>query len=179
MSAAAVTAGDIVISGVEPGHIRSIVSAYKEMGCHVTESKNELRIVSDGKLRRLNTVRSTVYPGFPTDAGPLLAAALIKAEGTSVFIENIFENRFNYAGELRRLGADIKVFGKVAIIEGKKTLFGSRLKCTDLRGGAACVIAALSAESYSIITDIHHIERGYDSLERVLSGLNAQIVKEG
>ncbi len=178
MSAAAVTGGELCISGVEPAHMLSVNSAFRELGCTVNIGENEIMIKSDRRLNRISTMRSTVYPGFPTDAGPLLVAALTKAEGTSVFVETIFDNRFNYIGELRRLGADIKVFGRVAIIEGRPSLYGTKLKCTDLRGGAAAVIAALAAEGDSVITDIHHIERGYEAIEKVLSGLNARIVKE-
>ena len=108
----------------------------------------------------------------------MLVSALSKAEGTSVFVETIFDNRFNYVDELKRMGADIKVFGRLAVIEGRNKLCAAKLKCTDLRGGAAAVIAALSAEGESVITDIHHIERGYENIAGVLQSLNAKIIKE-
>ncbi len=178
MAAVAVTGGDVLITDVDYNHLIAVDTAFREIGCSTSHTENEIRIISDGKLKRINTIRSTVYPGFPTDAGPLLISALTKAEGTSVFVETIFDNRFNYISELKRLGADIKVFGRVAIIEGKNQLRGAKLKCTDLRGGAAAVISALSADGDSIITDIHHVERGYECIENVLSKLNAQIIKE-
>ena len=178
MSASAATGGDICICGIIPQHLTAIISAYKELGSDVTISNNELRIVSKSRPYRIDTIRSSVYPGFPTDAGPLLISSLVKAEGTSVFVETIFDNRFNYSDELKRMGADIKVFGKLAVIEGKRKLSAAKLKCTDLRGGAAAVVAALSAEGDSVITDIHHIERGYENIETILKSLNAKIIKE-
>lgn len=178
MSAAAATGGDITIRGIDCGHISSIINAYTEMGCNIEEKGKTLRICANKPLQRIKTTRSSVYPGFPTDAGPLLVASLVKANGTSVFIENIFENRFNYIAELKLLGADIKVFGKVAVVEGVKRLNGANLICTDLRGGAAAVIAALSAEGKSTVDKICHIERGYEEIEKAFSSLSAKILKE-
>ncbi len=178
MSAAVVTGGDITITNVNTEHIRQIVSAYTEMGCDIVLSDNALRIRAPQRIKRIKTTRSTVYPGFPTDAGPLLVASLVKAKGTSTFIETIFENRFNYIDELRRLGADIKVHNKVAIVEGVKELHGAQLCCTDLRGGAAAVVLALAAEGVSCIDKIYHIERGYEKIEENLSGVLANIKKE-
>ena len=138
----------------------------------------EIIIRSNNRLNRIKTTRSTVYPGFPTDAGPLLVASLVKANGTSTFIETIFENRFNYIDELRRLGADIKVYNRVAVVEGVKSLKGAKLSATDLRGGAAAVVLALAAEGVSEIDKIHHIERGYERIEENLKGVFANIKKE-
>ncbi len=116
-----------------------------------------------------------VYPGFPTDAGPLIIAMLCKARGTSVFVENIFENRFRYVDELKRLGAKIETQGKTAVIEGVNVLSGAGCKCTDLRGGAALVVAGLCAEGETQIDEIHHIERGYDDIVGTLKELSADI----
>lgn len=178
MSAAAVTGGDIWIKNVDCEHISSIISAYSEMGCKIEIKGNSLHIYRNCPLKRIKTTRSMVYPGFPTDAGPLLVSSLIKAEGTSVFIENIFENRFKYISELKLLGADIKVFGKIAVVEGVQKLYGANLVCTDLRGGAAVVIAALAAEGQSTVDRICHIERGYEDIEKVLTALSARIIKD-
>lgn len=178
MSAAAVTGGDIIINNVECSHITSIINAYSEMGCNIDVKENSLHICSPYQLKRIKTTRSTVYPGFPTDSGPLLVASLIKADGTSVFVENIFENRFNYISELKLLGADIKVFGKVALVEGVQKLYGANLVCTDLRGGAAVLVAALAADGESTIDKICHIERGYEEIEKVLNSLSAKIIKD-
>ena len=116
-----------------------------------------------------------MYPGFPTDAGPLIIAMLCTAKGTSVFVENIFENRFRYVDELKRLGANIKTEGRTAVIEGVSNLSGANCKATDLRGGAALVCAALAAKGTTKITEIHHIERGYDDIVGTLKLLNADI----
>ena len=116
-----------------------------------------------------------MYPGFPTDAGPLIVAMLSKAKGTSVMVENIFENRFRYVDELKRLGAKIKVEGRVAVIEGVKSLSAAPCKCTDLRGGAALVISALAANGTTVINDVGHIKRGYENITERLLNLGADI----
>ena len=121
------------------------------------------------------TIRSLVYPGFPTDAGPVIIAMLCKAKGTSVFVENIFENRFRYADELKRLGAKIETQGKIAVIEGVDNLSGATCKCTDLRGGAALVTAGLCAKGETLIDEIHHIKRGYDDIVNTLRNVGADI----
>lgn len=177
MSAAAVTGGDVLLKNVNCDHMRAMINSFGEMGCDIKCFDNELRLKANGRLTRIRSTRSTVYPGFPTDAGPLLVASLIKAKGTSVFIETIFENRFNYIGELRRLGADIKVHNRVAVVEGVSELHGAQLSCTDLRGGAAAVVAALAAEGSSVIDNICHIERGYENIEKTLTGLSARIYR--
>jgi UDP-N-acetylglucosamine 1-carboxyvinyltransferase len=178
MSAAAITGGSLTLKSVDVSHLTAVVSSFTSMGCSVTTNEDSLSISAPRRLTRISSVRSSVYPGFPTDAGPLLIASLIKAEGTSVFTENIFENRFNYIGELKRLGADIKVFNKVAVIEGVKFLQSAYLSCTDLRGGAAAAVALLGSEGVGVLDNIHHIERGYENFEEVLSGISAKIVKE-
>ena len=178
MSAAAVTGGDIEITNVNYEHLRRIINSYSEMGCEIVFCENSLRIRAPERLNRIKVTRSTVYPGFPTDAGPLLVASLVKANGTSTFIETIFENRFNYIDELRRLGADIKVYNRVAIVEGVSKLKGANLCCTDLRGGAAEVVLALAAEGVTTIDKICHIERGYERIEETLGGVFANIKKE-
>ncbi len=132
-------------------------------------------MIAPERLKRVPTVRSLVYPGFPTDAGPIIVAMLSLADGTSVFVENIFENRFRYVDELKRFGAKIKTEGKIAVTEGVRELSAADCKATDLRGGAALVIAALAARGESKIGDIHHIERGYDDIVSVLEPLGADI----
>lgn len=178
MAAAAVTGGDIEITDINAEHIRRIITSFSDMGCDIVLGDRSLRIRSQNKLNRIKTTRSTVYPGFPTDAGPLLVASLVKASGTSTFIETIFENRFNYIDELRRLGADIKVYNRVAVVEGVNKLKGANISATDLRGGAAAVVLALAADGESQIDKIHHIERGYENIEENLKGVFANIKKE-
>ncbi len=175
MSACAVTSGEIVIKGVMPSHITSILSVFRDAGCDVTVSGKALKINAKKRILRVPTIRSLVYPGFPTDAGPLIIAMLTKARGTSVFVENIFENRFRYVDELKRLGAKIETQGKTAVIEGVDALSGAGCKCTDLRGGAALVVAGLCAKGDTVINEIHHIERGYDDIVGKIKQLSADI----
>ena len=178
MSAAAVTSGEIEIRNVNIEHIRRIINSFSEMGCDIVFCENTLRIRAPQRLNRIKTTRSTVYPGFPTDAGPLLVASLVKASGTSTFVETIFENRFNYIDELRRFGADIKVYNRVAVVEGVRQLHGAQVCCTDLRGGAAAIVVALASDGVSVIDKICHVERGYEKIEEKLSGVYANIKKE-
>lgn len=177
MAAAAITGGNILLKGVEPSHLTAINSIFEESGCDIKCSGKTLAIKAPQKLSRVGAVRTMIYPGFPTDAGPLVLAMLAKAQGTSILVENIFENRFRYVDELKRLGARIKVVGKVAIIEGVSSLSGASCRCTDLRGGAALAIAALSAKGTTTISDIYHIKRGYEKLAERLSLLGADIVE--
>lgn len=175
MSCAAVTGGEITLRGIMPSHMTSILSVFRESGCDVTVAGKALKLSCKQGLSRVPTIRSLVYPGFPTDAGPLIIAMLTRAKGTSVFVENIFENRFRYVDELKRLGAKIETQGKTAIIEGTDTLSGASCKCTDLRGGAALVAAGLAAKGETVIDEICHIERGYDDIVGTLKQLGADI----
>ena len=175
MSCAALTGGEIVIKGVMPSHMTAILSVFREAGCDVRVFGKSLKLTCKHELVRVPTVRSLVYPGFPTDAGPLIIAMLAKARGTSVFVENIFENRFRYVDELKRLGAKIETQGKTAVIDGVEGFSGATCKCTDLRGGAALVAAGLAAFGETIIDEIHHIERGYDDIVGTLRQVGADI----
>ena len=174
IAAAAVTKGDITLTNVQPSHMLSIINVYRSLGCNVISDKNTIRAIGPNRLNPISTVRSYIYPGFPTDAGPMTVASMVLANGTSMFVENIFENRFRYIDELNRFGASIKVEGKVAVINGVKSLKGAGAFCTDLRGGAAVVIAALAAEGKSRIEHIHHIDRGYEEFEINLARLGAR-----
>jgi len=175
MAASAVTKGDILLKNVMPSHLISVLSVFKDAGCSVIPEGKTIRLKNDKQLRRLPTIRTLVYPGFPTDAGPIIISMLTLAKGTTVFVENIFENRFKYTEELKRLGAKIKTEGKVAVVEGVDRLSAACCECTDLRGGAALVIAALVAEGTTEINKIHHILRGYDDIEGNLKSLGANI----
>lgn len=178
MACAAVTGGNITLKNVMPPHMASILWLFNESGCKVSINGKSINFASPKKLLRVPTVRSLVYPGFPTDAGPIAAALLCKADGTSVFVENIFENRFRYVDELKRFGAKIKTEGKIAVIEGVTELSAADCKATDLRGGAALVIAALAANGKSRIGEIQHIERGYEDITENLRLIGADISKE-
>lgn len=173
MAAAAVTQGDVVINNVMPSHLMAVLSVFKDAGCLVSQNGKSLRIKADRRLIGVPTIRTLVYPGFPTDAGPILISMLSLAEGTTVFVENIFENRYKYTEELKRLGAKIKTEGKVAVVEGTKKLSAATCECTDLRGGAALVIGALAAEGTTEIHKIEHILRGYDDITGKLEALGA------
>ena len=176
MFASAITGGNVLIKNVIPKHLESISAKLIEMGCEVYEYDDSVRVVSNGRLRKTN-IKTLPYPGFPTDMQPQGAIALSMAEGTSIVTESIFENRFKYVDELTRMGAQVKVEGNVAIIEGVEKLSGANISAPDLRAGAALVIAALAAEGFSTIEDIHYIERGYEDFPRKLQGLGALIEK--
>ena len=175
MSAAAITGGEVVLNNVVPSHLTAINAVFEECGCLIKCDKNSISMSAPKQLNRVSCVRTTVYPGFPTDAGPLVLAMLCCAQGTSMMVENIFENRFRYIDELKRFGANIKTEGKIAVVEGVKTLTSAPCKCTDLRGGAALVVASLAAQGESVISDIYHINRGYDKFDEYLSNLGADI----
>ncbi len=175
MAAAAITGGSVTLRSVCPEHIAMVLPAFEEAGCRISSAGNELSLTAPEKLRRIRSIRTMPYPGFPTDAQAPLMALTCVAEGTSIFIENIFESRFKHAGELLRMGARIKTEGRVAIVEGVPRLYASQVECTDLRGGAALVIAGLAAEGTTEITQIHHIDRGYERIEGCLQSIGSVI----
>ena len=175
MAAAAVTGGSLVLQKIQPRHLAAVLPAFEEAGCRVSVWDDDVLISAPPRLRRIKTVRTMPYPGFPTDAqAPVMAMACV-AEGTSVFIENIFESRYKHVGELTRLGARIKVEGRVAVVEGVPRLSGAPVECTDLRGGAALVVAALAATGETTITGLHHLDRGYEQLTDSLAAAGASI----
>ena len=177
MMAAAATKGDVIVRNVIPKHLEAISAKLIETGCQITEEDDAVRVFGQSNLYHTN-IKTLPYPGFPTDMQPQMTAVLALARGTSIVTETIFENRFKYAGELARMGADIKVEGgNTAIINGVSRLTGAEVNAPDLRAGAALVIAALAAEGYSVIDDIVYIERGYEDFEIKLNGLGAQIQK--
>lgn len=172
----AITKGELVISKADYRHVASIVPLLEYMGCSIYAfGENSIYISAKKPLKALPTIRTMPYPGFPTDAQALLMALSTIAQGTSVFVENIFENRFKHVNELVRLGANIKVEGKVAIVEGVNKLSGADLVSTDLRGGAALIIAGLFADGTTRISNLHHIDRGYEAIETALRSVNADI----
>ncbi len=175
IACAAVTGSKITLNNVMPSHMVSCLSVFRESGCDIAVSRRSLTVTGPKVIKRVPTVRSLVYPGFPTDAGPIIVSMLALADGTGVFVENIFENRFQYIGELNRLGTKIKTEGKIAVIEGVCSLSAANCKCTDLRGGAALIIAALKANGETVIGDISHILRGYEDIEKNLKSINADI----
>ena len=176
MCAAAATMGDVMVKNVIPKHLEATTAKLEEIGCQVEEFDDAVRVVANKRLRRTN-VKTMPYPGYPTDMQPQFAVALTLAEGTSIVTESIFENRFKYVDELVRMGADIKVEGNTAIINGVSKLAGAQVSAPDLRAGAALVIAGLAAEGITIVDDIVDIQRGYERFEEKLRNLGAEIEK--
>ncbi len=175
MSACAVTGGDIVINDVKASHLTPVFPSFMEMGCRLYLKDKSLHIVAPKRLKRVKSIKTMPYPAFPTDSQPMVVAALSVANGTSVVKETIFENRFRYVGELNRFGSDIDVSDNLAVINGVKELNGANVISTDLRGGAALIVAALKANGVSTISDIYHIDRGYAQIEQELEKLGADI----
>ena len=176
MFAAAATKGDVTVKNVIPKHLEATSAKLIEVGCEVEEFDDAVRVVCSKPMRHTQ-VTTLAYPGFPTDMQPQMSAVLTCAKGASMVTESIFDNRFRYVDELRRMGANISVEGRVAVIEGVERLKGAPVKSTDLRAGAALIVAALSAEGTSEIYDIFHVERGYENMEIKLRGLGADIRK--
>ncbi len=174
MFAAAVTKGDVTVKNVIPKHLESITAKLLEIGCEVEEADDCVRVVASKPLVHTH-VKTLPYPGFPTDMQPQITVALALARGTSIVTESIFENRFKYVDELTRMGANIKVEGNTAIIDGVSKYTGASLFSPDLRAGAALVLAALAAEGTSIVDDIKYIQRGYEDFHLKLRALGAQI----
>ena len=177
LSAVAAAGGDLELLGVESEHIRTVTQALRAMGCEIREKSRSVRLLSDGGLRAAPPIETKPYPGFPTDAQPTLMAACLRAAGTSVFVENIFTSRFRHGEELRRMGANIRIQGRVAMVTGVPVLIGAPVTATDLRGGAALVIAGLCAQGETLVHDSGHIDRGYECLDGQLRLLGAEIEK--
>ena len=174
MAAVAAAGGDVLIRNVIPKHLDCITAKLVEMGVEVEELDDALRLRRKGPMGRVN-VKTMPYPGFPTDMQPQIAAALCVAQGTSVLTEGVWDNRYRYVDEFRRMGARIQVDGKVAVIEGVDHLTGAPIHACDLRAGAAMVIAGLAAQGVTEIDGIHHIERGYETIVEKLANLGADI----
>ncbi|MBP3379450.1 MAG: UDP-N-acetylglucosamine 1-carboxyvinyltransferase [Ruminococcus sp.] len=176
MAAVAATKGDVLIKNVIPKHLESITKKMEKIGVNIEQFDDSIRVWVDGPLVKAN-IKTAPHPGFPTDMQSQIATLLTLAKGTSIITENIWEQRFGYVDELRRMGADITVNGKVALVEGTGKLMGAPVKACDLRAGAALIIAGLAASGVTEIEDIFHIERGYDCMEGKLRALGADIEK--
>ena len=175
LSAAAVTGGDIELKDVVPAHLLPVLPVFEESGCEVSVDQNRIRLKAPDRLSRVKSIRTMPYPGFPTDAQAPIMTMTCLAKGTSIFVENIFESRYKHVGELLRLGANIKVEGRVAIVEGVERLSGAPVEAADLRGGAALVVAGLAAGGITRVGGIHHIDRGYENIEDSFKTLGAEI----
>ena len=174
MAAVAAAGGELLVKNVIPKHLDCISAKLVEMGVDVEEQDDAVLVRRSGPITRTN-VKTMPYPGFPTDAQAILMAALVRSRGTTVFEENIFENRYRHVDELVRMGADIRVSGRTAVVTGVEHLSGAAVRCTDLRGGAALCVAALAAEGESRLFETGHIDRGYEDIVRDLGALGARI----
>lgn len=174
LCAAVMTGGKVKLEEVNPNHLIPVVSKLEEMGCVLEVEKNSIILDVPKKVNAIE-LKTMPYPGFPTDLQSVFVSALTIAKGTSIVIENIFENRYKFVPELIRMGAKITVEGRSAIIKGTKKLYGTNVKATDLRGGAALVIAGLAAKGKTTLEDIEYILRGYENLDRKLINLGANI----
>lgn len=174
LAALASAGGDMTVTGVIPEDLLPVTDALSEMGVDLKRGNDSITASLSGRPRAPRTITTRPHPGFPTDAQPPLMAAALRAEGNTAFVETIFENRYRHVPELRRLGADIRVDGRVALIHGVDRLHGARVEATDLRGGAALAVAALAADGVTTIGEVRHIDRGYDDLAGVLRSLGAR-----
>ena len=175
ISAAASTGGEISLTGIDSSICDSFLPVFEQMGCKIYVYSDRLYINASGKLKGVNKITTMPHPGFPTDAQAVIMAALCKAYGSSIFEENIFESRYRHVDALVKMGADIKVIGKAAVVNGVEKRYGAKVSATDLRGGAAMAVAGLGAEGVTEVAEIHHIDRGYEDMEKAFSSLGGKI----
>ena len=174
---AAMTGGTIKVKGVKPNHITPVIHKLEETGCKFNIGKNEIEMQAPKRLKAVD-IKTTPYPGFPTDMQSIFATALTTAKGTSMIVENLFENRYKYTQELIRMGAKISIEGKTAVVKGVRKLYGANVKATDLRGGAALVMAGMVAKGDTRIENIEYILRGYEKFDEKLKklGMNIEMI---
>ncbi|MBQ8960163.1 MAG: UDP-N-acetylglucosamine 1-carboxyvinyltransferase [Ruminococcus sp.] len=176
LSMTAAAGGEIILTDACVPEMEPFLSVLEQTGCSIYTKDDSIYLRSGPRLRCVRErIRTMPHPGFPTDAQAVLMAALCKADGTSVFEENIFDCRYRHTDALNKMGADIQVLGKVAVVRGVRSLHGAEVEATDLRGGAAMVAAALSAEGETVITELHHIDRGYEKIEEAAASLGGDI----
>lgn len=174
MVAAAITGGDVLVESIDPVLLKPVIVKLEETGAKVIPEKNLIRVIGADRVKAID-IKTLPYPGFPTDMQPQFMALCCIAKGTSVITETVFENRFVHAGDLRRMGADIKIEGHSAIIKGAKKLSAAPVMASDLRGGAALILAGLVAEGTTELSRIYHLDRGYEKVEEKLASLGAEI----
>ncbi len=170
----AATGGKILLQNVNCSHMEAVINKLEECGCQFENTKNTIKMYAPKRLKSIE-LKTMIYPGFPTDMQQIFVAMLTKAAGTSVVIENIFENRYKFISELRKMGAKITQEGHIAVITGKRKLQSADMICTDLRGGAAIVVAALMVKGTSKINNINYILRGYENFDKKLESIGAKI----
>lgn len=175
MSCVTASGGDVLIKNTDTADFQTVLPFFERSGCEITDSKNKIRIKMNRRPLALGDIRTMPHPGFPTDAqAPLMAVAAV-AKGTSLIVENIFEGRFKHVGELMRMGARIKLEGRVAIVNGVDCLYGTRVESPDLRGGAALIVAGLASKGVTQVCSLNHIDRGYEKIEECLKKIGADI----
>ena len=177
LCAVAATGGNVTLDNVMPEHLTAVINKLEETGCKIEINNKKITLNAPKKLKSID-IKTMTYPGFPTDLQQIFATMLVKASGTSIIVENIFESRYKYISELRKMGAKVTVEGKTAIIKGARKINATTVVCTDLRGGAALVIAGLMAKGKSRVENIGYIQRGYENLENKLGILGAKIKLE-
>ena len=177
LAAAAAAGGEITVKGCDYRHLSTVTAVLAEGGCVLRSGPDRIDLKCSAPLRAVRPIRTAPYPGFPTDAQALLMAAFARSTGATVFVENIFESRYRHVDELIRMGASIRVSGRVAVVTGVERLHSAPVRCTDLRGGAALCVAALAAEGETRVSQICHIDRGYEDLARDLRALGADAVR--
>ena len=175
LCAAAMTGGEIRLTNARPWDVIPVCDKLKEMGCCITEEKDTVTLAAPERLRAFSQLQTNPHPGFPTDMQAQMLAAACVAEGTSVIVENVFENRLSHVTDLCRMGADIRVNGRMAVVTGVPRLSGMTVSARDLRGGAALVLAALAAKGESTVEHAELIDRGYERLEQTLQAFGAKI----
>ena len=177
LCAVAATGGNVTLDNVMPEHLTAVINKLEETGCKIEINNKKITLNAPKKLKSID-IKTMTYPGFPTDLQQIFATMLVKASGTSIIVENIFESRYKYISELRKMGAKVTVEGKTAIIKGTRKINATTVVCTDLRGGAALVIAGLMAKGKSRVENIGYIQRGDENLENKLGSLGAKIKLE-
>jgi UDP-N-acetylglucosamine 1-carboxyvinyltransferase len=175
LCAAGLSGGKVTMRGCNPEHLKSIIDLLSTSGCIINETKNDITLDAPSRLMALGYIRTGVFPAFPTDAGPLMISCMAAAEGETVFEETIFQNRFRHVPELVKMGAEISIKGRYARCTGVSKLSGTRVYASDLRGGAALVLAALSAEGVSEVYNCEFIDRGYEKFDNVLQSIGADV----
>lgn len=175
MAAAAITGGSVLLKNVIAEHVMPVVPSFEEMGCVISFCGSDIKIEAPQRLHAVRYIRTMPYPGFPTDAQAIVMACTCRADGSSVFAETIFDSRFRHTAELARMGARIKTDGRIAVVEGVSRLCGAPVAATDLRGAAALVTAGLAAEGTTTVSQLRHLDRGYQDIETALAGLGADI----
>ena len=171
---AAITGGKVKLEKTNPNHLTPVINKLEEAGCNIEIEKDNIKIEAPKKLKAID-IKTMPYPGFPTDMQSVMAATFTIAKGTTIIIENIFENRYKYVQELNKMGAKITVEGKSAIIRGVRKLYGANTKSTDLRGGAAMVLAGLAAKGITVVENIEYILRGYEEFDKKIRALGGNI----